>query len=678
MNHSSCAIQVADVLDDGRIDEWAKLAAYSIPPDTNYLAGDCTPEEASRAMATLSNTLRSRVLASAAVNSVCLHRMLDFLPSHDHATVLEATITDTKTLEAPLRDALKVAKALPSLPASPPSFLSLSVHDYEPGEPITPDSPAAAQATTCLVQALQHHSGLTSLQMKLPCITSASLEQLAPAIACLTALQSLLLHSGIGPDSLPTLQQTFHTLPQLQHLSISLSSSDTRKRQRDDESAPALSHCLVPMLSAASALTSLDLFTVCESACSFQATSILTMPQLRQLALRFDTSHTLSCASILGALRAPLTSLNILHDKGLSLPPEAVQDIQKLFASFATFTALQSLALATPIDDDSAGRVDGELMAGDIQAPVLSTLPGDDPAELGLPSPTLPPGPGTPRTCVIHDAVSSGVPTTLAALPRLASLTLSTDVAAMHAAAPVMATALTQLTALTVTLSSRENDWGEWPALLGHLAQLPLQRLQMTLKRTAMDLPGLAALPPVPHLTALYVDNWACIASAEDCEALARMTQLHKLHLLAMRVPEELCGDCAHSLGELPALTSLVFRSGTPEGCISGVLGDHVPVGALTTLRELGLDIWGRFDERGDDEEEEEEDEEEDGSSSAITMISNAGLFANRLPAVMLLDLVMEDDGSAGPQDDLSEWVHDVEIESDRELEVSLYRDLAF
>lgn len=68
----------------------------------------------------------------------------------------------------------------------------------------------------------------------------------------------------------------------------------------------------------------------------------------------------------------------------------------------------------------------------------------------------------------------------------------------MHAAAPVLAAALTQLTALTVTLFWWGAEGANWRATMEHLAQLALQRHRMELEYARVGLSLRAVVPTRP------------------------------------------------------------------------------------------------------------------------------------------------------------------------------------
>ena len=363
------------------------------------------------------------------------------------------------------------------------------------------------EAAPHLAQALQHHSGITSLRLDLPCIDAASAQLLAPAIASLKSLQSLHMHSGVDASTSVTLQQMLQALPQLQHLSLSLRLvSDSLKRQRHGRIACSSELCLAAILSPATRLTSLQLYAHGDSG-QFVTLHPVEPPHLSQLDMLFDapidsdtidirTTNSQSVASshLLSKLSAPLTSLD-LHPRRCwenILRPEDTAHALRLCSSLAQFTHLRRLCIRIPADKGFKQQV-------------------------------------------IRETGTVAAPPALAELRRLEHLNFAAELNFCAAALPLLvrATGLSHLELDCCCSLLQSYSPADTAHFVSGLSILPLLSLNLDLQ-IDKDMPGISSLLEhgLTRLTALRMLRWECLQTPADIAAIARMTDLQKLHLL--------------------------------------------------------------------------------------------------------------------------------------------------
>lgn len=541
-----------------------------------------TPRQSADSLLTLSNSLQHRLLAHVARSTWTLQRLLSFLPSHIHHALVAATITAAKELNVPLHQhAVRIIKALPGIPPHPPSILSLRVHIPEDDGPLPGHIWQAAAPH--LAQALQHHSSITSLRLDTDYHDAASALLLAPAIATLTSLQSLHLHSVMNSATFTALQQTLQALPALQDLALSLMVAtkhhDSLKRQHHGNTADPFQCCLATLLSPATHLTSLKIRTNADTGkhC-YTTTQALALPRLRQLDVSFGrhtqvtdattSSHTIAASSLLSHLAAPLTSLGLQpNDQHYPLDAGEPPHAQRLFSSLARFTQLRRLS--------------------------FSAWQGH--------------GTNSAAAAAMH-AVMAAAAAALAALRHLESLTIAADAPTLLASLPPLAGA-TGLSHLCLI----HRQWlfhprapltpAPWGQIFAALSAFRLVSLELE------DAPQFGALqahgwhPPVPaglahlrlreltRLSALRVCGWECLSTEEDIAALSSMTTLRKLHLIDVVVPPEMHFRCAYAVAALSALTEFAHQAQQEPGAFAGALTGLALPGVWPELRQLSLDV---------------------------------------------------------------------------------------
>lgn len=560
--------QVADALDDARMDEWIEMAADRLHEfSTAQSHGGLDPQQIADILLTLSASVQHRLFSATTRLSDRVQNLQEFLPAHMHQTVFAATITPHGVLEVPLYDdTLPYLKAMTTLP---PSILSFTVRNPE-GTAI----PAQTwqDATPHLAQIVQHHSAMTSLFLRYDCDETASVMLLRPAITSLKSLRALALGTGIDPTTSTALQQMLRALPHLQALELSLvlvSKSLKRQRTRGSSGGPT-QLCLATLLSPATALTSLRLIRVqaADAQGRFVVTKPLKLPCLSRLEALFArpvdtafTGATTECASIasshlLSHLSAPLTSLNLRPEhRWLQVGTDEYHaHIERLHSNLTRFTLLRHLCIGDPSD----GR-------------------GNDWGIWHAHADAAPPALGKLRQ-LEHLHFAAGFYACLEALPLLAG-----------------ATALTNLH-LDCWSHGHDAPW-ETSEFIGGIAALPLRHLNLDLEINNL-LPGIASLLEhgLTRLTALRTKGWGCLSSAEDVAALGRVTGLQTLHLLEAGVEEELHASAVSALQALPALTALAHTSDSPGGSLSDALVAEATPYVWPALQELSMELWHPYD----------------------------------------------------------------------------------
>lgn len=560
----STFLQVADAVDDNRMDGWVHIAADALKKHAFSVCPKELKHEILQGLSVLSEPLRHRVLVAAVFDPLQLDRLLCFFPAGLHLELLASITTQEKMLQIPLTSRSCPALALlASMPSSPPSVLALQVDNESADQREKKIGHAVWRG---LKQVLRHHSGLTRLLLSLsPSTATFSESNLLPHIANLTSLRCLDLKGCIlHQDSVVSLPATLRALLQLHSLTLRLSEkveTSCQKRQRDGEAQP--SHCLANTLAAAKGLTSLEvdveqLISPRHKGC-FIAAAPLLLPQLVQLTAVFDRSHrgyskcgiqddVRLAAQFLSSLTAPLTSL-ILGEEGEQDPPHIpaadAADAARLVRSLGTFTHLRQLSVVLPKD------------------------------ELGYYS--------------IFDALISALPGLTPTLRRLHGISVSAGCSVLQHVVPLLTS-----TMLTQLRLCRVDAYRTRPDLFQRVCQLNLRDLSLHFFGVLDNdgVRGLACLTALTQLTALCLSGLDDDGCLDDWRELAAMTGLQALCLggtddaIPLPLPSL---SSVHALSALTSLTLLAFQE------VADVVMQGLAAQPLPALQELKVALYEPF-----------------------------------------------------------------------------------
>lgn len=590
-------MQAADALDDLHYSDWMDLTANLLQQHALSHArnrGRTKPsvkEDISEGLARLPSHLQARLFervtgghTASQYNSLTnVGLLLDLLPSEHHAAVVATAITPTKALTLPRGlYPLPFIQSLAHLPASPPSLLSLTLHcqgpySYKVGMP-RPEGTPVQHAATALATALRRHTTLTSLRFD-TFDRADSLTRISPALATLTALHTLCLDAVLHADALPAMKSAFASMPSLQRLQLAISAQSNPGRCRQgaaggqndafdlDKDAP-LQHQLAALLSAATALTSLDVLMHTRPSRSHTSMAVppLSLPRLQHLRINSDSAAD-ACSAILSRLAAPLSTLHI------EAPLSGESDLQScparphLWPALGRFAQLRSLEVM-----QQGGPKDAAQERALLEAASAALVP---------------------LTCLQELALRAG----LRLLHCLVRQLLAADAS--------QADGLRRLKLEILIGRDHEADlWPPWRSLLGHISRL--QQLQdlhihsgsfsgtISTSADAEEHLGLAALQPLTQLTSLHVAGWrSCLGRHEDCEALAGMRELRSVAVerFAACMPAAVKAHAVCALGALPSLSQLMLRPGDPlaGGAFLAVFAKCAAEAPWPALRWLGL-----------------------------------------------------------------------------------------
>lgn len=481
-----------------------------------------------------------------------LNELLEWLPPAVHPAVVEAAIsTPGRTLKLGLpEDARPLTKALAALPVSPSPIQSLQAICRSRHKCETSAEPIA--------RALIHHTGLSSLSL---CMATAHncISDIFAAVGALTSLQSLQLgdsaSTSLPTATMPALHSTLHSLPQLQHLCVSLEFDLQRqdhKRKHDDLDSAAPCHCLAATLSAASGLTSLTLGLHSgkrrvQGELAFGGSSApIVLPHLGHLNARVQDSGC--AAALLRRLNAPLTSLRF---GAYGLSPADHGDCGQFAQCLASFTRLHTLHVA-------GGRKSW--------------------------------------ACSVLGAAFACAPAIPAALQGLQVLRLTGSLPWVLGTVAQLATVTPRLQRLTLRMSwttaRRKSQRAEtpdavWVQLVDHLRLLQLQRLDVSYEGSLVG-PAVSTLSPLTCLSALRFQS---LTAPMDILALPQLTTLKFLHLHECTLLSGSNSGLVSSLLALRSLTNLALSGvGMPEALVATCTKQQLH-GAWPALCWLGVHI---------------------------------------------------------------------------------------
>lgn len=576
-------MQAADALDDECGDEWIHLAARTLV--LRALSHDSICEELSESLSSLPSTLQHCVLAEATSSPDHLLRLLQNLPECQHAAVVAASITPSKALSTTLNSRSRdYFAALASLHSSPPSLLALSICDGPANWQLKLTAP-------WIVQALQHHSSLTSLTISTP-IDKSCAQVLISAIASLTCLETLHLGwagGGIAAAAVPSMHLATRALPNLRDLTLFLEPSpatcpclkETFTGVHDRAAHPP--HCVARMLSAASALTSLHIETS-PSGCqdSFTATDPFSLPHLKQVIISSISCH--GASNLLANLSAPLTSLTVKDLRPSPCNPHTISEHVAQLQSVTVEAAHVSAAWRSQLMSNVEKFLQLEKVTFDMRS--------------------------ASHLIEVQYALIDSLPMALEPLHRLQQLHITTELTVLLYVMPILQAqpCLHRLELSPIApLHAEHSD----PSHTAALCRSLIKRINgMSLIHLSLHLNGLmdgadagaarhgvSMLNMMPALTGLRLRGWRkCVQSHADLETLSfDMPVLASLLIADFAVPGIEC-DCVRYLGRHRGLTELVLQPTSPARAGNGFASEFVRCaryGLWPSLQSLGLDATG-------------------------------------------------------------------------------------
>lgn len=618
--HVRISVQVAYELEDSLIEEWVDAVAERVtqgsalrnvedPPgeDTDdshggeyYYKWPTSPRlykgfnrdhlqqdfsrDVQQGMACLSVSLRLRVFSAAA--KMDMSSALQFASDHLPPAALAEVVAPQKEVKHVFsRDTSSMLAAIHTIPASPPSLLSLHASFQSSGSP-------DAQKVTNLCSVLRHHKHLTALNLVQCGVDASAAQLLAPAVSALSSLLSLSLGSPSHPDTcedsfqcdtIPLWQAALHALPQLQSLTLHLApaavasrSPPAKKRRRQDRSKSAKTppdkvFYLRSLLLRSTNLTSLtlqlgtakpDAYIDELAPLQLCATKTLHLPHLSDLQLT-GSCHR-SAGRFLSHLVAPITSLKLTHYSHSHVSP--AQQAQPPTGS-----------ASPPAASDQARRERNPLQS----LPSFQELRKvhldlrdcwqdyrEEDEEEGVAALTA-------RRAAATAAASAA----LVQLPHLTELHLGGAPEVLYGAVPDVVRRVAQLRTLHMQCrfkpDAAEPSTPRWLELLGAVAEAQLHDLRLCMAcrdefsetSRARALPGLGtALAPLTQLTCLVVTGYRnCFRGGGFGGALAGMTRLCHLVIDDFRIAAGSGGEVlVQDLQPLHALTQLGLTGGMP------------------------------------------------------------------------------------------------------------------
>lgn len=287
---------------------------------------------AAEGLSSLPDHLQQRVFAKASnihsgADEYCCplsYCLLDILPRSMSRSILSNLATGDTLTAILAAQYTQVLTALQHIPPSPPLYSSLVVDSIRSIDGTS--SPGLPRTwARDLSGALQQQTSITSLTLRRQCADVETFLQAGGGFACMASIQTLHLQPDrylqeVSPTLCGRMRQLFTGALELQHLSMELllmPSSRLRKRRRRDggvQLPPAPDeYCVLNMLSAASALTSLCITIKFKHRSEAPVMPIWTASLPHLVDLEIVSSVSTWPLRFLGCLQssAPLTRLSI-------------------------------------------------------------------------------------------------------------------------------------------------------------------------------------------------------------------------------------------------------------------------------------------------------------------------------------------------------------------------------